>query len=120
MFVLSRIKNRPTRQELLVTNLVTANGEYKLAEKPCYRTLSYFFKETSQCCSEDHKLLSFVIMKFIYCMSTTVENIETCFLHEIVLYIPSIKYKFCALSKVHESSYVLNLLPLVGVRCKAS
>ena len=44
MFVLSRIKNRPTRQELLVTNLVTANGEYKLAEKPCYRTLSYFLK----------------------------------------------------------------------------
>ena len=53
-----------------------------------------FFKETSQCCSEDHNPLSFVIMKFIYCMSTTVENIEICFLHEIVLYIPSIKYKF--------------------------
>ena len=78
-----------------------------------------FFKETSQCCSEDHKTLSFV-MKFIYCMSTTAENIETCFVHEIVLYIPSIKYKFCTLSKVHETSYVLNLLPLVEVRCKAS
>ena len=67
-----------------------------------------FFKETSQCCSvEDHKLLSFVIMKFIYCMSTTVENIESCFVHEIVLYIASIKYKFCALSEVHKTSYVL-------------
>ena len=66
-----------------------------------------FFKETSQCCSvEDHKLLSFVLM------STTVENIESCFVHEIVLYISYIKYKFCALSEVHETSYVLCVKPV--------
>ena len=72
-----------------------------------------FFKETSQRFKvEDHKLLSFVIMKFIYCMSTIVENIESCFVHEIVRYIPPIKYKFCALSEEHKTSHVLCVKPV--------
>ena len=74
-----------------------------------------FFKEINQYCSvEDHKPLSFVIMKFIYCMSTTVENIERYFfVHEIVLYILSIlEYKYCALSEVHKTFYVLCVKPV--------
>ena len=73
-----------------------------------------FLKETSQCCSvEDHKPFSFAIMKFIYCMSTTVENIESFFVHEFVLHILSIlEYKYCALSEVHTTSGVLCVKPV--------